>query len=90
MFRTEHLEGRSVYETDEVACINIFVNNQLTHGVDIYLSQILVSLDTYKFAYYPFSFSHNGENFSEADVDKELNEGVNKYHQSRINLGLKK
>lgn len=90
MFKTEHLEGRSVYETDEVACINIFVNNILTRGVDIYLSQILVSLDTYNFAYTPFSFSINGEIVSEEDVDRELGKGVNDYHQTRINLGLKK
>lgn len=90
MFYTEHLEGRSVYETDEVVCINIFVNSNLTHNSDIYLSQILVSLDTYNFDYTPFSFSINGETISEEDVIRELRKGVKDYHQARIKLGLKK
>lgn len=90
MFKTEHLEGRSVYETDEVVCINIYVNNSLTYNSDTFLSQILVSLDTYRFAYNPFSFSINGKTISQEDVYKELQKGVNDYHQVRIGLGLKK
>ena len=90
MFKTEHLEGRSLYETDEVVCIDIFVKTRLTHNSDIYLSQILVSLDTYNFSYTPFSFSINGKSVSEEDVNRELKKGVNDYHQTRINLGLKK
>lgn len=91
MFRTEHLEGRSVYETDEVVCINIYVRtNLINHFRDVYLSQILVSLDTYNFDYNPFSFNLNGEDISEEDVSRELREGVNSYHRTRIKLGLKK
>lgn len=91
MFKTEHLEGRSVYETDEVVCMNIYVKSNLVNYFrDVYLSQILVSLDTYNFDYSPFSFSIDGETISEKDVSRELREGVNAYHRTRIKLGLKK
>lgn len=89
MFRTEHLEGRLLYETNDVVCINVFINSNHIRGESPYLFQVLVSLKTNSYSYFGGSFSYGTLSLSKENVDKELREGISQYFRIRKELGLK-
>lgn len=91
MFRTEHLEGRLLYETDKVVCINVFINRRYSKNEDKFLSQVLISLVNGRFKSHGTGFhllSDNDFLFTKEDFARELNEGLNQYATIRRELGL--
>lgn len=88
MFNTEHLSGRSVYETDKVVCIDVYLSSNYSSGKDIFLSQLLVSLVNQNFSYGSVSFSYGFCVFSSDEFDNEIREGVEQYWKTRESLGL--
>ncbi len=87
MFTTEHFEGRMRYETDKVACIDVYVQPPFDADRP-FVVQVYVSLSTCKCAIpkLPISF---GKNFLTGDqVNQELNEGVKQFFKIREDLGL--
>lgn len=91
MFRTEHLEGRSLYETDEVVCMNVFGNRKYSYNTNDFLSQILLSLVNGKDLIFPVECKFpDGTILTREDFIKEVNEGIEQYRSSRKRLGLSK
>lgn len=90
MFNTKHLEGRIVYETDNVVCINVFVKADYTSDRnEIFMTQLLVSLVVRSISFLPSSISIANLVLSEEDFKKELYAGVRQYLKTRKILGLK-
>lgn len=91
MFRTEHLEGRSLYETDEVVCMNVFLNRKYTYDKNDFLSQILLSLVNENSLIFPVECNlPDGTTLTSEDFTKEVTEGLKQYRSSRKRLGLSK
>lgn len=97
MFFTDHLEGRSRYETNEVVCIDIFINRKCTNnGEAIHIGQVLVSLVNLK------PYGNMSYNFILPDDSKltckltkemckrEIENGVDMYRSTRYYLKLSK
>ena len=87
MFSTEHLEGRMVYETNKIACINVYA--QPTYDPNrTFLVQLLVSLINYKYINSSVPVSFGPSALSREDINKEIKEGVEQYHKNRMFLEL--
>lgn len=91
MFRTEHLEGRLLYETDEAVCINVFISRKYTNNEDVFLTQIIFSLVNGKYISYDTSFTFpDGTQFTYEEFSEEVTEGLVKYGNMRRSLELSK
>ena len=82
------MEGRSLYETDKVVCINVFINKSYAAPDGVFLFQVLVSLKNQSYRYFggPVFFDYFW--LSEDDIADELKEGIEKYFRIRKGLGL--
>lgn len=88
MFRTEHLEGRLLYETDKVVCINIHLNVNYDCR-NRFISQVLLSLVNKKNIYFPSTINLNSSIFlTKEDFTAEVDEGISQYLDYRKKLEL--
>lgn len=87
MFATEHFEGRMRYETDKIACIDVYA--QPTFDVNRpFVVQVYVALNTCKCTIPEVSISFGETSLTKTHVRQELNEGVEQFFKMRENLGL--
>lgn len=91
MFKTEHLEGRLLYETEKVVCFNIHASINIEPSRP-FLVQCLLSLVNYTSSFHPVSFDYeiggNTYHFTEENFKEEIEEGIKSYVKTRKDLGI--
>lgn len=92
MFDTKHFKGRMLYETEKVACINVYLNPEFAHNNPECLTQVLVSLvdkeqhyfDSKNILLHYAYYLH----LDQDEVNRELSELVSMYRKVRTQLKL--
>jgi len=87
MFRTEHFEGRLLYETDKVVCINVHINTNYDPNC-IFVTQVLLSLVNKKPYFYLMSMRSATFSLTEDDFSTEIYSGIEMYLKNRQLLEL--
>lgn len=79
MFTTEHLQGRMLYETEKVVCINVYLKPQYAPTKDYYLCQVLISLVNTQYVSTDVELVLSNSDFlflSQNVIRQEISEGV--------------
>ena len=91
MFATEHFEGRMRYETDKVACIDVYIQPKFDDKRP-FAFQVYIALDTRNWAVTnsPVTFVNgfSSVTLTGLQVHEEIEQGVLKFLQIRKDLGL--
>lgn len=87
MFATEHFEGRMRYETDKIACIDVYVQPSFDVNRP-FLGQIYIALSTCKWVMHEVPISLGEIFLTGTHIRQEFNEGVEQFLKIRKNLGL--
>lgn len=85
MFKTEHLIGRSIYESSKVVCMDV-----RTKYDNVFVTQILVSLNDFEPHFDDIWIDKFIEttaiHLSHNDIKREILEGVLQYRNVRIQM----
>ncbi len=91
MFTTEHFEGRMRYETDKVACIDVYIQPKFDDKRP-FAFQVYIALDTRKWGgtYGPVTLTNRFPwvFLTDFEVCAEIEQGVSEFLQMRQDLGL--
>ena len=87
MFRTEYLEGRLRYETEQVVCFDVYLNSNIAK--DFFVCQALLSLVNRRIAHNsPSEVVYYNTVLNGTTIFVEIQNGIHDYITIRKNLAL--